>query len=495
MPPKGKGLRIGSYQLGSELGKGAFGKVFQGLNTLTGEFVAVKQVSVQNVPKEELVAIEGEIDLLKKLVHPNIVRYVDRVSTEKTLNIVLEFIENGSLLNIVKKFGVFSEALCVVYIVQVLRGLRYLHAQGVIHRDIKGANILITKSGLVKLADFGVAIKQEETAAEGDCVVGTPYWMAPEIIEMSGPSPKCDIWSVGCTVIELLTGKPPYFDLAPMAALFRIVSDDGPALPPGISSALKAFFKLCFQKQPSLRKSADELLLHPWLTVERKGIRIPSENPASSSADLHSSIQATVELSGKELEVYSAADNAQPGNRGFISLDQLSQQAGMGNAQEDQDSDGSDWDADLGIEAGPAPTFSLGLGLDSSKTEEEEEKDALTSIKNVHVQEVEAKKDEEEEEKEEERRRIGMLRIMMMMMIFLQRRKQRRTSQSLLIRMMMRILATLTMDPSIYQYCRGDSRMMTLATRMMPLEKRMMRLETMTMMTLIFQELQILHRA
>jgi serine/threonine protein kinase len=116
---------------------------------------------------------------------------------------------------------------------QVLHGLLYLHEQGVIHRDIKGANILTTKEGLVKLADFGVATKA--TGLHESSVVGTPYWMAPEVIELSGATTASDIWSLGCTVIELLDGKPPYHKLQPMPALFRIVNDDHPPFPESIS--------------------------------------------------------------------------------------------------------------------------------------------------------------------------------------------------------------------------------------------------------------------
>ena len=116
---------------------------------------------------------------------------------------------------------------------QVLNGLLYLHEQGVIHRDIKGANILTTKQGLVKLADFGVAART--TTLHESSVVGTPYWMAPEVIELSGATTASDIWSLGCTVIELIDGKPPYHKLQPMHALFRIVNDDHPPLPEGAS--------------------------------------------------------------------------------------------------------------------------------------------------------------------------------------------------------------------------------------------------------------------
>jgi len=192
------------------------------------------------------------------------VKYIDTIKSKNHLYIVLEFIESGSLATLVKDHGTFPEFLVAKYIKQVLHGLQYLHEQGVLHRDIKGANILVTKGGDVKLADFGVAVKVAD--AHVDEVVGTPYWIAPEIIEMSStPTTACDIWSVGCTVIELLTGNPPYFDLAPMTALFRIVQDDYPPLPHGISPALRDFLLLCFQKEPVLRCSASTLLAHVWI--------------------------------------------------------------------------------------------------------------------------------------------------------------------------------------------------------------------------------------
>jgi len=126
---------------------------------------------------------------------------------------------------------------------QVLQGLQYLHDQGVIHRDIKGANILTTKDGTVKLADFGVSTSTLAGGQDKEAqVVGTPYWMAPEIIQLSGASSASDIWSVGCTVIELLQGKPPYHNLAAMPALFAIVNDDHPPLPEGISAVSTLLF-------------------------------------------------------------------------------------------------------------------------------------------------------------------------------------------------------------------------------------------------------------
>ncbi|KAM0908200.1 hypothetical protein ACQ4PT_015608 [Festuca glaucescens] len=225
------------YMLGDEIGKGAYGSVYKGLDLESGDFVAIKQVSLENIPQEDLNIIMQEIDLLKNLNHKNIVKYLGSLNTESHLHIILEYVENGSLANIIKpnKFGPFPEPLAAVYIAQLLEGLVYLHEQGVIHRDIKGANILTTKEGLVKLADFGVATKLTEADVNTHSVVGTPYWMAPEVIEMSGVCAASDIWSVGCTVIELLTCSPPYYELQPMPALFRIVQDVHPPIPEGFS--------------------------------------------------------------------------------------------------------------------------------------------------------------------------------------------------------------------------------------------------------------------
>ncbi|SPO40049.1 related to MAPKK kinase [Pseudozyma flocculosa] len=259
---------LAHYTLGDCLGRGAFGSVFRGLNWMTGETVAVKQIQLGNIPKSELGEIMSEIDLLKNLNHANIVKYKGSEKTKDYLYIILEYCENGSLHGILRRFGKFPEGLVGVYISQVLDGLLYLHEQGVIHRDIKGANILTNKDGSVKLADFGVATK---TGAMNDyAVVGSPYWMAPEVIDQSGATTASDIWSVGCVVVELLEGKPPYHFLAPMPALFRIVQDDYPPMPEGASPIVKDFLLHCFQKDVNLRVSARKLLKHPWMVAARR---------------------------------------------------------------------------------------------------------------------------------------------------------------------------------------------------------------------------------
>lgn len=196
-----------------------------------------------------------------------------------------EYCENGSLTGICKKFGKFPESLCQIYICQVLEGLLYLHDQGVIHRDIKGSNILATKEGSVKLADFGVATR---VGGLDRSVVGSPYWMAPEVVEQSGATTASDVWSVGCVVIELLEGHPPYHTLEPMPALFRIVNDDCPPLPDSASPVVRDFLLQCFQKDSNLRISARKLLKHPWMVSARRQLdqmksRHPGNLPTSAS--------------------------------------------------------------------------------------------------------------------------------------------------------------------------------------------------------------------
>eukprot|EP01135_Chromosphaera_perkinsii_P007627 Nk52_evm83s914 gene=Nk52_evmTU83s914 len=302
------------FLVGECIGKGGFGCVYKGLNTLNGTVVAIKKVKTSQMSRSAQSAMMMEIDLLKKLNHPNIVKYIGFVKTRDHLNIILEYIENGSLHNICKKFGQFPETLIAVYIKQTLGGLVYLHEQGVVHRDIKGANILTTKEGHVKLADFGVAVQMADSQ-END-VVGTPYWMAPEIIELNGASTASDIWSLGCTVIELLSGHPPYYEFAPMPALFRIVQDDHPPIPEGSSGALKDFLLQCFQKDPNLRVSAKKLLKHPWLNKGEKNKPIDRWDKAlntikqfntalksNSHKGNESYVAHTLDLSGKKRSI------------------------------------------------------------------------------------------------------------------------------------------------------------------------------------------------
>ncbi|MED6218650.1 hypothetical protein PIB30_028491 [Stylosanthes scabra] len=267
------------WRKGELIGCGAFGQVYVGMNLDSGELLAVKQVLIaaSSASKEKAQAhvkeLEEEVKLLKDLKHPNIVRYLGTVREEDTLNILLEFVPGGSISSLLGKFGAFPEAVIRTYTKQLLLGLEYLHTNGIMHRDIKGANILVDNKGCIKLADFGASKQVVElaTISGAKSMKGTPYWMAPEVILQTGHSFSADIWSVGCTVIEMATGEPPWKQQyqQEVAALFHIgTTKSHPPIPDHLSAGAKDFLLKCLQKEPCLRPSASELLQHPFVTGE-----------------------------------------------------------------------------------------------------------------------------------------------------------------------------------------------------------------------------------
>ncbi|KNC55415.1 STE/STE11/CDC15 protein kinase [Thecamonas trahens ATCC 50062] len=233
-----------------------------------------------------------EVALLRVLNHKNIVRFLQCVAQAdgEIMVFVMEYCGGGSLAQVVKRFGVLPEPLLAIYLDQVLSGLAYLHSEGVIHRDIKGGNILLTKDGQVKLADFGIATRLSDPSGTRS-VVGTPYWMAPEVIEMKSPTTAADIWSLGCTVLELVSGKPPFYEFGPIPAMFKMVGEAHPPFPgPSAASPLLIkFLKACFVKDPPLRATARELCSHPWLTSCRAA--------AASKADISEMHQTLAHIS------------------------------------------------------------------------------------------------------------------------------------------------------------------------------------------------------
>ncbi|PFH51771.1 hypothetical protein AMATHDRAFT_58237 [Amanita thiersii Skay4041] len=254
------------FQLGNCIGRGQFGSVYRALNLSTGQTVAVKQIRLEGLKEDEVSELMREVNLYKRLSHPGIVKYEGMARDEETLSIVLEYAENGSLGQTLKAFGKLNERLVASYVVKILEGLHYLHGEDVVHCDLKAANILTTKTGNVKLTDFGVSLNLRAMEREIKNVAGTPNWMAPEIIELKGASSKSDIWSLACTVVELLTGRPPYAEISnSMTVMFRIVEDNIPPIPEDCSELAKDFLLLCFDKNPELRPSAEILFEHPWL--------------------------------------------------------------------------------------------------------------------------------------------------------------------------------------------------------------------------------------
>ncbi|CAO3621895.1 unnamed protein product [Cunninghamella blakesleeana] len=259
------------YQIGNCIGKGQFGSVYRALDLGTGEIVAVKRIKIEDGELHQ--EISKEIDLLKNLSHLNVICYLGVIRSKHHMNIILEFAENGSLMSTLKSFGAFPEKLVCSFCVKILNGLEYLHDNDVVHCDLKAANILTTKTGDVKLTDFGVSLNLKIKTDETENVAGTPNWMAPEVIELKGASTKSDIWSLGCTLIELVSGKPPYSNLVAMSAMFRIVEDEYPPLPKNISEEMKSFLLCCFQKNPDNRPTATQLKSHIWLRNNKKHMK------------------------------------------------------------------------------------------------------------------------------------------------------------------------------------------------------------------------------
>ncbi|KAJ0077897.1 hypothetical protein Patl1_36901 [Pistacia atlantica] len=265
--PHGKFRRsITSWQKGELLGSGSFGTVYEGF-TDDGFFFAVKEVSLLdqgNQGKQSILQLQQEISLLSWFEHENIVQYFGTDKDDKMLYIFLELVTKGSLANLYQKYNL-RDSQVSAYTRQILSGLKYLHEQNVVHRDIKCANILVDASGSVKLADFGLA-KATKMNDVKSCK-GTPFWMAPEVVNLKnrGYGLAADIWSLGCTVLEMLTRQPPYSNLEGMQALFRIGRGVPPEVPISLSKDARDFILKCLQVNPYERPTAAQLLDHPFL--------------------------------------------------------------------------------------------------------------------------------------------------------------------------------------------------------------------------------------
>ncbi|KAL5532741.1 STE11 [Sanghuangporus sanghuang] len=291
-----RGKRGAKWIRGALIGAGSFGSVYLGMDAMNGLLMAVKQVELptgsgpnEQRKKSMLEALEREIDLLRELQHENIVQYLDSSSDDTHLYIFLEYVPGGSVTALLRNYGAFEEALCRHFVRQILQGLNYLHSRDIIHRDIKGANILVDNKGGIKISDFGISKKVEETFLGGNArghrpsLQGSVYWMAPEVVKQLAHTRKADIWSVGCLVVEMLTGNHPYPTLNQMQAIFKIGSSAKPTVPSDISPECEDFLQKTFEVKHEARPDADELLQHAWIV----------HGPYSSSASSSSSSSAT----------------------------------------------------------------------------------------------------------------------------------------------------------------------------------------------------------
>ena len=186
----------------------------------------------------------------------------------------MEFIPGGTVESLLKTYGPFDEILLKKFTLQIVKGISYIHSNNVVHRDIKGKNIMLMQNGVIKLIDFGCAKRLKKNQSENSMknllksLKGTPYWMAPEVIRETGHGSKADIWSVGCTVFEMATGHPPWHEMKPIAAIYAIGSGDGdpPTLPSHFSDDARDFVQSCLLRDPEERPTALKLLNHPFLT-------------------------------------------------------------------------------------------------------------------------------------------------------------------------------------------------------------------------------------
>ncbi|KAM8967172.1 mitogen-activated protein kinase kinase kinase 2-like [Pelodytes ibericus] len=263
-----------NWRLGKLLGRGAFGEVYLCYDVDTGRELAVKQVPFDPDSQEtskEVNALECEIQLLKLHRHERIVQYYGclRDPVERKLSIFVEYMPGGSIKDQLKAYGALTENVTRRYTRQILQGVSYLHVNMIVHRDIKGANILRDSAGNVKLGDFGASKRIQTICMSGTgikSVTGTPYWMSPEVISGEGYGRKADVWSVACTVVEMLTEKPPWAEYEAMAAIFKIATQPTkPRLPDSVSDSCTDFMKQIFVEEKR-RPTAEELLKHPFVS-------------------------------------------------------------------------------------------------------------------------------------------------------------------------------------------------------------------------------------
>ncbi|KFX87662.1 hypothetical protein V490_08108 [Pseudogymnoascus sp. VKM F-3557] len=254
------------YKNLNKIGQGASGGVYMAYERVTNRCVAIKQMNLEQQPKKDLII--NEILVMKDSSHPNIVNFIDSYLVGGDLWVTMEYMEGGSLTDVVT-FNIMTEGQIASVCRETLKGLQHLHSKGVIHRDIKSDNILLSMDGNIKLTDFGFCAQINESHNKRTTMVGTPYWMAPEVVTRKEYGRKVDIWSLGIMAIEMIEGEPPYLTESPLRALWLIATNGTPAIKDeaALSAVFRDFLYFALKVDPEKRASAHDLLRHDFMKL------------------------------------------------------------------------------------------------------------------------------------------------------------------------------------------------------------------------------------
>jgi len=288
------------WQQGNFVGGGTFGSVYAAINLDSGHLMAVKEIRLQDPSLIPTIAgqIRDEMNVLEVLDHPNVVSYHGIEVHRDKVYIFMEFCSGGSLAGLLEHGRIEDEQVIMVYSLQLLEGLAYLHESGIVHRDIKPENILLNHNGVIKYVDFGAAkviARQGKTlvAAEpgkaNKSMTGTPMYMSPEVIkgENPGRAGAVDVWSLGCVILEMATGRRPWASLDnEWAIMYNIAQGNPPQLPTidQLSPEGIDFLKRCFVRDPKNRASAAELLQHEWIMAIKSQVAIEPSTPSDAGS-------------------------------------------------------------------------------------------------------------------------------------------------------------------------------------------------------------------